>query len=99
MKNLLIATILGVSTLAFAQTAPKTPVPTPHAVPDIPPPALSVTEEAVRTLIGQKSQELNQLYAQYVSDLARAHPGWHVNPSNPLSTTLVKDAPAPEVKK
>jgi hypothetical protein len=97
MKNLLVAAILGIGSLAVAQQSKPTPAPPTPQVKTETPPALSATEEAVRTLIGQKSQELNQLYAQYVTDLAKNHPGWHINPTAPLSTVLVKDTP--EVKK
>lgn len=75
---------------AFAQ-APATKVPV-KATP-VTNPALEVTplEKAGLQQIMQEYQQVLQQLSQANIDAAKNHPGYHLDPQNPLSGKLVKD--------
>ena len=82
MKILLLPAVLGAALVASAQTVP-------------PAPTLTVTEKTALIVVQQKSQELQTLYSEIAADIRTAHPGYMLDPANPLAGKLVK-IPEPE---
>ena len=78
----------------MAQTAkPTTPAPTAPKAEEVTP-----LEKSGLQTIAREYQQILQELSQANIDVAKNHPGYHLDPKNPLSGVLVKDEPKTEAK-
>ena len=96
MKRIAILTVMffGALVALSAQQPPKpvTPEPTPQLTQ-----VEKIAAQAVLDKYQQAQQAMQQvaeMFRQIDADVQKNHPGWHLDPTNPLN--LVKDAPKPE---
>lgn len=77
-----------------------------HGSPLAAAPTLTPTEQIALHSVSLESQEIQQRSAMLAreinaieADIAKTHPGFHLDPAEPLSGRLVADTPAAPVKK
>ena len=97
MKRIAILTVLmfGAMVALRAQQPPKPATPVSEPVPQ-----LTQTEKIAAQAIldkykaaQQAMQDVAQMFREMDLDVQREHPGYHLDPMNPLN--LIKDAPKP----
>jgi hypothetical protein len=102
MNKFNLLTMILFTGMAAAQSPATQPTPVKPAQTTVPavPDKVTPLESAGLNKIAQDYQTVLQELSQANIDVSKNHPGFHLDPKNPLSGVLLKDepAPAPEAK-